>query len=233
MRDELGWRVFRDAQAMAEACVEAILYTAEQAIAERGVFHFVTAGGTTPLLVYRLLAKLPESASNWSAWQIYVGDERVLPSDHSERNSGMLQQAWLNQGWVPPQNWHFMPTELGCQLAAEVYRELLERVGNFDLTLLGMGEDGHTASLFPSHVYPTDQNVVKELNSPKPPSERVSLSYARLNASDRIIKLITGANKSQALQAWLAGETLPINQVAGKATDVWLDQAAWEEVKAE
>lgn len=221
-----NWTIFENDQAVAKACAQIIIEQANQAIQQRGAFHLVTAGGTTPLNVYKLLAQCPASQTDWQKWHIYLGDERCLPAEDAERNSTALHQAWLKLGTIPTQNIHFMPTELGMVQAAQAYQKMVEAIEWFDLTLLGMGEDGHTASLFPGHSYPENLSVITESNSPKPPKQRVSLSFSRLAQSRWVIKLITGASKAPAVKQWLAGQCLPIQQVEGLHTQVWLDKAA-------
>ena len=223
------WLVYADAATVAQATVDLILERATQAIADRGAFHLVTAGGTTPMACYRLLADLTSSKANieWTKWFIYMGDERCLPVDDPERNSLNLDQAWLNLGQIPAQNIFFMPAELGATAAAAAYEKVLKEVSCFDVVMLGMGEDGHTASLFPSHDYPIGQKLVTEFNSPKMPPERVSLSFECLSNARFVMKLVTGAGKQAAVQQWLAGEPLPISQVVGQErTEVLLDFAA-------
>jgi 6-phosphogluconolactonase len=124
-----------------------------------------------------------------------------------------------------------MPAEFGAGEAAAVYADWLVRVGDFDIVLFGMGEDGHTASLFPGHDWGDARgspDVLAVLDAPKPPPERVSLSVARLNRSARVWFVITGGNKRHALRQWTACEALPVAAVHGKSETVaWLDAAAW------
>lgn len=222
------WTLFEDAELLAQKTVAIILELAHQAIEQRGEFHLVTAGGTTPNRCYQLLAETDHQAAAWSKWFIYIGDERVLPADDAERNSQALHQAWLSKVSIPTENIFVMETELGMETAAQKYRQLLAKVAEFDLVLLGMGEDGHTASLFPGHPSLLSlDSVVCEINSPKPPAERVSLSKPRLEQTRAMIKLITGQSKYPAIQAWLQGETLPIQQVEANNTQVFIDHQAW------
>ncbi|WP_040727369.1 6-phosphogluconolactonase [Thiomicrorhabdus sp. Kp2] len=230
-----NWQVFDNSEALAQQCVEEILQIADRAIQKYGAFHFITAGGSTPNRCYQLLA---ERHADWKNWHIYMGDERVLPFNHSERNSQALLSHWLSNNDIPVKNIHFMNTEAGAEKSAKAYANLLASVDHFDVCLLGMGEDGHTASLFPGHDgSETVQQVFSESNgsqvapiiiendSPKPPSQRVSLSYSAFNQCDLVIKLITGESKRNAISAWLTEEAkLPIKQVQGKHTKVYLSQ---------
>jgi 6-phosphogluconolactonase len=218
------WRVFADADALVTELSAALRAEAASAIAARGVFHLVLAGGTTPLALYRALAGQQVGDARWHVW---YGDERCLPVDHSERNSGVIESAWLAASRIPPENRRPIPAELGSQAAAAAYAEWLTGVGDFDVVLLGMGEDGHTASLFPGHRW-DGADVLAVHDAPKPPPERVSLSTARLNRSRRVWFVITGAGKQDALLRWKKGEELPVSTVHGKQqTTAWIDQAAW------
>jgi 6-phosphogluconolactonase len=151
-------------------------------------------------------------AQDWSAWEIFWSDERCLPADHSGRNSYKAHKAWLSQLAIPARQIHPIPAELGAARAAEEYTTLVIDRQPFDLVLLGMGEDGHTASLFSTsgdHISP----VIAVHGGPKPPSERVSLNFQTLRACRKQLVLITGAEKSPALFAWEQGANLPIAHV--------------------
>ncbi len=229
-----NWQLFDDAETLAQQLVEEILNIADQAIQKRGAFHFVTAGGSTPNRCYQLLA---ERQADWKNWHIYMGDERVLPFNHAERNSQALLKYWLSNNLIPVKNIHFINTEAGAQKSAKAYAKLIESIDHFDVCLLGMGEDGHTASLFPGHeqgqsieqVFVNDNvqqaDIIIENNSPKPPSQRVSLSYSAFAKCDLVIKLITGESKRDAIKQWLNTEgELPIQKVQGKQTKVYIAQ---------
>jgi 6-phosphogluconolactonase len=222
------WRVFADAGALVSTLADALCAEAEAAIAARGVFHLVLAGGSTPRELYR---ELSDRHAGDERWQVWYGDERCLPADHPERNSVMSEAAWLSASSIPPANRRPIPAELGAREAAGLYGDWLKSVGDFDVVLLGMGEDGHTASLFPGHNWgaaPDSPDVLTVFDAPKPPPERVSLSAARLNRSWHLWFVITGSGKREALQRWRHGEALPVSVLRGKAETVaWLDVAAW------
>lgn len=224
-----NWQVFATADAIAQSVCEQIITIANHAISEKGRFDIVTAGGTTPNAIYALLAKLEQQqpkATQWKKWFIYLGDERVLPAGDNDRNSQVLEIHWLENSQIPESNRFYMPTELGLQASAEHYRKVIAAT-EFDLVLLGMGEDGHTASLFPGHSSVSLGGVVCETQSPKPPLERLSLSYETLSSANTVIKIITGRSKTEALKAWLAGEELPITMVRSVGqTHVYVDQEA-------
>ncbi|WP_321277384.1 6-phosphogluconolactonase [Thiomicrorhabdus indica] len=224
-----NWQVFKTSDVIAQNACDKIIEIANQAISVKGRFDFVTAGGTTPNAIYALLAKLEQQqpkATKWKKWFIYVGDERVLPAGDNERNSQMLESHWLDNSRIPKSNRFYMPTELGLQAAADFYRKVIAGV-EFDLVLLGMGEDGHTASLFPGHSSVSLGGVVCETQSPKPPLERLSLSYETLSSAKTVMKIVTGRSKSEALHAWLDDQDLPITRVKGVTeTLVMVDQEA-------
>jgi len=221
------WRVFADADALVSALADALWAEAGGAIAARGAFHLVLAGGSTPLALYRALADRHAGDDRWHVW---YGDERCLPADHPERNSVMLEAAWLAASSIPPENRRPIPAELGATGAAARYAGWLKDVADFDVVLLGMGEDGHTASLFPGRDWggaPGSPDVLAVHAAPKPPSERVSLSAGRLNRSAKVWFVITGAGKREALLRWKSGAALPVSAVQGKQETVaWLDGAA-------
>ncbi|MDX1352289.1 MAG: 6-phosphogluconolactonase [Thiomicrorhabdus sp.] len=232
-----NWCVFDDAESLAQQLVAEILQIAEHAIQETGAFHFITAGGSTPNRCYQLLA---ECQADWKHWHIYMGDERVLPFNHPERNSQALLNNWLNKNEIPAKNIHFINTEAGAEKSAKAYANTVASVQQFDLCLLGMGEDGHTASLFPGHengasvqeltvqaISDTWAPIIIENNSPKPPAQRVSLSYAALNRCNLVIKLVTGNTKRLAVNQWLTAQNeLPIKKVHGEQTKVYVSQDA-------
>jgi 6-phosphogluconolactonase len=218
------FRVLGGAEDVAAEATRHILVRAEQAVADRGRFRIVLAGGTTPLAVYGHLAA---AVADWSAWEIYFGDERCLPPDHRERNSLAATRALLGRVPIPQDNVFPMAAELGPEAAAAAYAPLVEAALPFDLVLLGMGEDGHTASLFPGHVIPEGVLVMPVHDAPKPPADRVSLTPMALTAAREVLILVTGAGKREALAAWRNGTDLPVARIARAGhTIVLLDRAA-------
>lgn len=220
------WHEFPDAAALEQAATDRIRQAARQAIARSGAFHLVLAGGNTPQRIYRTLAQCPE---DWPRWHLWFGDERCLPPEHPERNSRMAATAWLDQVAIPPAQVHIIPAEAGADAAATAYAQTLAGRGDFDLVLLGLGEDGHTASLFPGHDWgmaAAAPDVLPVFAAPKPPPERVSLSARRLAASRAVLFLVSGAGKRQAVAAWRAGRPLPAAAIlpAG-GVDILLDCA--------
>ncbi len=223
----LRWQWFDNEADVRDAARSMIAAAATEAIRDRGVFQIVLAGGATPRAVYHTLRELP---TRWDAWQVYFGDERVLPAGDPDRNSVMAAQAWLEHVPIPPAQIHVIPTERGLEAAADAYRRLLADVGTFDLVLLGLGEDGHTASLFPGHEWgtgPHAPDVLTVEDAPKPPPQRVSLSAQRLSRARRVVFLVTGAAKREAVARWRRGERIPAAAIqCENGVDVLLDRAA-------
>ena len=224
------WQVFPDGTALADQAAALILEAARAAIAARGVFHLVLAGGSTPKNAYE---RLREVGAEWSKWQIYFGDERCMPTQDSERNDRMARRTWLDHVKIPTKNIHPIPAENGPEQGAKRYIETLRTVPEFDLVLLGLGEDGHTASLFPGRKEGLEKispDAVPVLSSPKPPPERVSLSAARLSRARRVLYLVGGESKRDAVKKWRAQADIPPRHITPTlGIDVYVDRAAWPE----
>jgi 6-phosphogluconolactonase len=202
------WELVKDEKEVAVRACRQILLAANQAIATRGRFRIVLAGGRTPERTYSLLS---EGDTDWRRWQVYFGDERCLPVDDPQRNSLMADRAWLNRVPILQTNIHAIPAERGPIKAAESYEPLVRQALPFDLTVLGLGSDGHTASLFPGMPVQKESLVQPVFHAPKAPPERVTLSAAALSQSRDILVLVNGVGKRQALAAWQNGVRLPIS----------------------
>jgi 6-phosphogluconolactonase len=218
------WHVFADAGALSRAAAEHIGQRSREVIAQRGVFRIVLAGGATPEAVYRRLAGLD---TDWSRWRIYYGDERCVPANHAQRNSVMAARSWLDRVPIGADNIFTIPAEAGAETAARAYAGIVGAAGPFDLVLLGMGEDGHTASLFPGHAHDPAGLVHAVHGAPKPPPDRVSLGLAALNDAEEVIILVAGEGKREAVARWRGGANLPVARVHGRhGADVYIDVAA-------
>ena len=221
---QISWHVYNDADAVAKEAAQRILKYATEAITNHGVFRLVLAGGRTPEAIYRLLVS---ADTDWFRWEIYFGDERCLPVDDPDRNSIMADRTLLNFVDIPTANIYPIPSEKGAEAAAKEYESIVKSAMPFDVVLLGIGEDGHTASLFPGQKHPSDLLVCPVYHAPKPPSDRVSLCTNALNNAETIMVLATGAGKRDAIQAWQDGEALPIAEIGGSTSvDVFMDRAA-------
>lgn len=200
------WHNFETQDAINQATVNRILAVAQVAIAERDAFSIVLAGGSTPKNVYALLK---EAKVDWSKWHVYHNDDRCLPADHEERNSLMARTTWLNHVTIPANQIHDIPAELGNIEGAKAYAKTLVGVPTFDLVLLGLGEDGHTASLFPNQAVDNSADAVPVFNAPKPPANRITMSQQRLSNTREVIFLVTGAGKQEAVDNWRNGVGIP------------------------
>lgn len=221
---EIRWQVLEDPAAVAAETCRRILAAAERAVAERGQFRLVLAGGRTPEETYRLLAA---SHSSWPCWEIFFGDERCLPVGDEGRNSVAAGRILLEKVPLRPERIHVIPAELGASEAARRYATLVNRALPFDLVLLGIGEDGHTASLFPGRRHLEEELVHPVFAAPKPPAERVTLSAGALSRSRQVLVLATGPEKRAAVAAWKKGADLPITRIRPPSpVEVLLDRQA-------
>ena len=219
-------RVFADGETLAAAAGQALLAAATRAIQARGAFHLVLAGGNTPQTLYRHLAA---AEADWAHWHLWFGDERCLPASDPARNSVAAAQAFASRLAELGSRWQPIPAERGAAAAAAAYAQRLASVPDFDLVLLGLGEDGHTASLFPGQpagLRDDAPDAVPIHQAPKPPPDRVSLSARRLSRARAVWFLVTGAGKRAALARWAAGDALPAAAIRGRQTLIFADRAA-------
>jgi 6-phosphogluconolactonase len=190
-----------------------------------GARTLVLAGGSTPKRCYELLAGMDVV---WGRVTVLFGDERCVPPTDAESNYRMVREALLDR--VAPANVHRMPGELGAEEAAAEYDRLLGRLGLLDLLLLGVGPDGHTASLFPGRPEVDAEGwAVAVHDAPKPPPDRVSLTLGTLQAAHRVLVLATGADKAAAVAKAQRGD-VPAGMIPHAE---WLvDRAAAGEISA-
>ncbi len=217
-----------------DAVVEA---AAREIVALQGdaPFHLALAGGATPEALYRRLAKEP--VSTWDRLHVWFGDERCVAPDHADANSGMASRAWTSM--LPDDRVHRMRGELAPEVAAYAYEaELRAAFGDgvlprFDLVLLGVGEDGHTASLFPGTTATHEQTRSVVANHvPRLDTWRITLTFPVLDAAKRVWILAVGARKAEILRDVL-GEVRdparwPVQAVQPVNGELvwWLDDAA-------
>ncbi|HEY2877474.1 6-phosphogluconolactonase, partial [Nocardioides sp.] len=180
---------------------------------------------------------------DWSRISFYWGDERFVAADSDERNATQARQAFLNVVGVDPARVHEIPSTDDADsvgAAAAAYSDTLrsEATGTFDLLMLGVGPDGHIASLFPGfpQLEVDDAIAVGVTGSPKPPPERVSLTFAALNRSDEVWFIVSGADKAEAVGRALAAQPpgvqeIPATGVRGRMQTIWfLDRDAASQV---
>ncbi len=218
------WHVMPEMESLVNDIGVCIYRAARAAIAARGTFRMVLAGGAAAQAVCRELA---DTDADWSRWQLYFGDERCLPEKHPARNSVMAAANWLDRVTIPPENIHLIPVGLGAVAAARAYSAVIDAARPFDMVLLGMGEDGHTAGLFPGQTQCNVKSVYAVHGVPGSAADGVSLSAAALNDSTRVLAMVTGRASHAAVQRWKRGEDLPIAHIHGRCgIDVYLDPAA-------
>lgn len=213
---------------------------AREAIAERGKFHVALAGGNTPRTLYHLLANEPYAERiDWQHINFYFGDERAVPLDHSQSNFAMAHEAMLDDLSIPSTNIFPMITDLkDLENSARHYEKILRRelpasadgIPQFDLILLGMGEDGHTASLFPdTPILQESDRLVAVVYVEKLQSSRISFTYPLINHARHIGIMVTGDNKAGKLKQVLVDQpgTNPIELVQPDGNLIWFaDEAA-------
>jgi len=211
--------VYDDINNLSLQLAKDILNLAEYSIKKYNKFTIVLAGGDSFTNVYKILGK---SQSDWSKWYVYIGDERYLKKNDKYRNDYTIGKIWLNNGLIPKKNINLISAGLEIKDTVLRYENILKKILSFDLVLLGMGEDGHTASLFPNRMYSEKDSVVVEQNSPKFPKDRISMSYSRLNRSRHVFKVVCGNSKKMAFNQWLKGKELPISKINGNVEKVFI-----------
>ncbi|TBR60608.1 6-phosphogluconolactonase [Westiellopsis prolifica IICB1] len=232
--------VLPDQTALIARAKALILSQINAAIEQRGKFTIALSGGSTPKPLYEAIAtqNLP-----WDKIHVFWGDERYVPPDHPDSNEGMARRAWLNRVNIPAANIHAVPTTEGDPVvsAAKHERELQEffhsSPGEFpalDVILLGMGDDAHTASLFPhTEALKVRDRLITVGN--KDGNPRITFTYPFINAARCVIFVVAGANKKPALAQVFAPEadnsTYPSRLIQPEGELWWLlDAAAGEEL---
>ena len=239
--------VHPDKAALAGAVAARFITKMLDILDEQAVAHVVLTGGGMASSVHEAVAASPASATiDWSRVHFWWGDERWVPAGDAERNDGQARSALLDALDLPATNLHPFPAsdgELDLDEAAQAYASELAQHGVdglphpiFDITFLGVGPDGHIASLFPhrSGIQVTDRTVIPVRNSPKPPPERLSLTRPVINSSQRVWLVLAGADKASALGLALAGasrDEVPVAGIKGrKRTVFFVDGDAAAEV---
>ena len=201
------WNVYQTFDQAAKKAADFIADNIKKCIQEQGICCVILPGGHTPVTSLKLLAK---KTLAWDKVHWYLGDERCCPQGDKERNDLMLDKHLWSR--ISQTNIHRIPAELGPDKAAEFYREEIKLINTFDIAFLGMGEDGHTASLFPNHQALDDtRSVIPVYDSPKPPAERVSLSIETLRKTKIRVVLVGGKTKTSVISKIKADVALPIN----------------------
>lgn len=229
--------VYPDSARLMQAAADQIVGAAAAAVAARGRFSLALAGGSTPAPLYRLLAAAPYAAQvDWRAVYVFWGDERCVPPQHADSNYRMARETLLSRVPIPEQHICRIHGEDDPAQAALAYeRALYAHFGGpprLDLALLGMGADGHTASLFPHTPALTERaRLAVAVYAAQRGSWRVTLTYPALNAAEQALFLVSGADKADTLRAVLEGPRRPLELPAqGVRPDagrlLWLADAA-------
>jgi 6-phosphogluconolactonase len=201
--------IYPDLDSLSHAAAQAFVDLAAHYIASQGCFNVALAGGSTPRHLYGYLASAEFSPHiDWSRLHFYFGDERSVGHDHPDSNYRMAREALFEHVPVPPDHIHPFETQLEVRKAAAAYARLLfqsiprsEGLPRFDLILLGMGPDGHTASLFPGTCILHDERLAAAVYVEKLHTWRLSLTYPVINNADHVWLLVAGENKSAVLGA--------------------------------
>jgi len=206
--------IFKDHRRLAEAVAKAFIEVGRQSIQKRGWFSTVLAGGSTPKAVYQLLGGCLKGDLDWSKVFFFWGDERCVPADDPESNYRMAFESLLQFIPVPITNVFRMEGELEPKIAARNYQKALQSFldgkERFDFVLLGMGEDGHTASLFPgTDAIMEKDDWVKAVYVKKLDAWRMTLTPPILNRSQQVVFMISGKSKAPALKDVLEGAYQP------------------------
>lgn len=233
-------QVFDDAESVARAAAEEFVRLSLEAVEERGAFSVALSGGTTPRRVYELLASDEYGARvDWPKVHVFFGDERTVPPDHADSNYRMAREALLSRVQIPTENVHRIEGLGDAAANASDYESVMRGFfgdaewPRFDLIFLGMGDDGHTASLFPETSALAEArawvapNWVEKLGA-----WRITLTAPAINAARRVVFLVTGASKAERLAEVLNGahdpSRLPSQMIRprGGALAWFVDRAA-------
>ena len=218
--------VFEDAEALAQAALEALTQGLTLGVAARGRFRLALSGGRTPQPLYRLLAARDRDALDWSRGEVLFADERAVAPDHPESNYRMVRELLLDPLGVPAGNVHRMRGEaLDLERAALEYESLLAEP--LDLLVLGVGEDGHVASLFPGAAALAElRRRVVVVTGPKPPPRRLTVTPRVLSEAHHVLVIGSGVGKAWAVAEALEGERGSVPARLVREREWYLDRSA-------
>ena len=231
--------ILKDSEALAQEAARRFVDLARAAMEARGRFSVALSGGSTPKRMYELLAEKPlQDSVAWANVYIFFGDERMVAPDTKESNYFLAVDKLLSHVPIPDENvFPYVTLGVSAEDAADLYAQELQTffgsgTPTFDLVFLGLGEDGHTASLFPDHeeaTSPSGKLVAAVHDAPKPPPTRLTLTYKTINSARNILFLVGGKGKIEALRRIFKDqETLPATKVQpADGQLLWLlDEAA-------
>lgn len=229
MVEPLALNVLPDADAVAREAARVIAEEARAAVAARGRFLMAVSGGRTP---WQMLRDLAQEQVPWSGVHVFQVDERIAPPGDPDRNLTHLRESLLSHAPLPPDQIHAMPVEEADALvASQNYAKTLELWAGsppvLDLVHLGMGADGHTASLIPGDPVLDVHNAEVAVTGVYQKRRRLTLTYPVLNRARKILWVITGAEKQPMLERLLAGDTgIPSGRIIRRAASILADQAS-------
>ena len=223
-----------NSQAVAEQVASDLFTFVSDALSSQTRVDIALTGGTVGIASLSAASSQPFNELDLSRLHIWWGDERFVPSQSLDRNSRQAENAWLRKLNIPPENVHEFPSsdfELSLKVAESSFNEYFQSTGiHFDLMLMGVGPDGHIASLFPGKDNLTsDASIISEDASPKAPSQRLTFSYEEINRSAQIWFTVAGQDKAEAVASAFGDnpESLPVGRVRGREKTVWyVDQTA-------
>ncbi|TCD67539.1 suppressor of los1-1 [Steccherinum ochraceum] len=201
---------FSNPEELVDSLARFILKAQRESIEKKGKFTIAFSGGSLPAQLEGLIGR---PGVKWDKWQVFYADERIVPLDHEDSNHHLCTSVLFSKVPIPHANIHPIdyalasdPEELADAYEKELIREFAQkdsaRFPVFDLILLGVGPDGHTASLFPGHELLSEEDrwVAEIVDSPKPPKERITLTYPVINHAARVAFVLSGANKAETLR---------------------------------
>jgi len=227
--------ILKGTAALAEQAAKRFTALAAKAWQEHRAFTVALAGGTTPKALYLVLGSEPyRTKMDWSRIEFFFGDERAVPPDHPDSNYRLANESLFRPAGVDPERIHRMKGEMeNLSAAADLYASELRVLASddcphFDLVLLGLGSDGHTASLFPHSRALQERTrwVLPILDAPKPPQRRLTLTVPVLNAARQVIFLVSGEKKARAVREVLQG-TAPADDYPAKLVRPGPDRLLW------
>jgi 6-phosphogluconolactonase len=228
-----GIRVYPSPSALTEAAADTIMKWAAGAVRDHGRFAIALSGGRTPKRLYQMLAEAGPDAFSYDRLEVFWSDERAVPPDHPESNYRLAWETWLSRVPLDPQRVHRIRGEDDPEAAAARYEEdLRTALGDpprLDLILLGIAQDGHTASLFPGAPALASERWVVAARATVPPHHRVTFTPRLIRPANRVMVLATGKEKARAVRAALQdppSEAVPASLLRGKHIVWYLDRPA-------
>lgn len=228
--DNVRWLGLADGKALHREALHRVCNAAKKAIAARGRFIIVLAGGAVHRGLYKLLCHVD---AEWTRWQVFFSDEHCLPPEDPGRNSRMAVQTWLRHVSIPKSQIHVIPAERGAHQAAVAYSHTVRDIGEFDLVLFGLGEDGHVAGIstrVPQNQVTQSADAIAVYGVAQASERRVSLSAERLSRTREALCLVSGERTRRAVAQWMSQASVPAQAIRPKkGVDVLVDSLAFSD----